>query len=105
MNRYFGQPRGAPFLADAQRVPTPVGQPCLECHEPIVEGDQGVVMPLLYEADGAPACRQAPEHRECMLLGVLGHVAGTCFCHEGLGSIRERGRATVAWAEANRSAP
>lgn len=103
MNRYFGQPWGAPFLADAQRVPVPVGRPCLICHEPIIDGDQGVVMPYLYQGeDGAPAQRDAAEHRECMLLGVLGHVAGTCFCHENLGSIRERGRATVAWAEERR---
>jgi hypothetical protein len=101
MNRYFGPPWDAPFIDDAEQVPTPVGQECLTCHESIVEGEQGVVMPLIYEADGAPAVRDAPEHRECMLLGVLGHLAGTCFCRDGLGSIRERGRATVAWAEDN----
>lgn len=102
MNRYFGQPWGAPFLEDAEQVPTPVGKPCLVCDEPVAEGDQGVVMPYAHTGDdGKPVSTDAAEHRECMLLGVLGHVAGTCFCHKGFASIRERGRATVAWVEAN----
>lgn len=102
MNRYFGPAWDAPFIEDAQQVPTPVGELCLECQEPIAEGEQGVVMPLIYEADGAPAMRYAPEHRGCMLLGVVGHIAGTCFCHGGLGTVRERGLLTVEWAERNR---
>lgn len=103
MNRFFGEPWGAPFIMDAERVPTPVGETCLGCEESIVDGDQGVVAPHLYAGDdGQPAGRLAAQHRECMLLAVLGHVAGTCFCHDGLGSARERGRATVAWAERNR---
>jgi hypothetical protein len=103
MNQYFGPPWDAPFIDDATQVATPVGETCLSCEEPITEGDQGVVMPLVYVGDdGEPATRPAVQHRECLLLGVVGHVAGTCFCHEGLGTARERGRATAAWVEAAR---
>lgn len=103
MNRYFGEPWDAPFVADAQPIDTPVGRTCLVCEESIEPGDQGVMMPLFYAGpDGGPVARLEAEHRGCMLLGVVGHMAGTCFCHEGLGSIRERGQATVAWVEANR---
>lgn len=105
MNHYFGQPWDAPFIDDAEQIPTPVGEPCLACEEPIAEGDQGVVMPYVYLGpDGKPATRSVAEHRECMLLGLLGHVAGTCFCHDGLGGHRERGQATVTWLAAEKEA-
>jgi hypothetical protein len=104
VNRYFGDPWDAPFVEDALRVPTPVGEPCLTCDEPIAEGDQGMVTSYLYEGfNGALAQREAAQHRECMLLGVVGYLAGQCQCFPGKGSLRERGRATVAWAEANRT--
>jgi hypothetical protein len=100
VNRYFGDPWDAPFIDDAQPVPTPVGMVCLSCGEPVAEGDQGVVTPYLYAGDdGAPAQGDTAQHRECMLLGVLGHLAGQCGCFPGKGSLRERGRATIAWAE------
>lgn len=100
MNVYFGQPWDAPFISDATEAPTPVGERCLECNEPVVDGDQGVIMPYSYVGEnGKPAHRMAAEHRGCFLLGVMGHLAGTCFCHNDKGTIRERGLATVAWAE------
>lgn len=104
MNRYFGEPWGAPFIDDAQRVPTPVGMDCSTCGEPVAEGDQGVVMPYVYAGpDGAPAQSDTAQHRECFLLDVVGHLAGQCQCFPGKGSLREHGRATIAWAEANRT--
>jgi hypothetical protein len=104
VNRYFGDPWDAPFIEDAEQVPTPVGEECPTCEEPIAQGDQGMVTPYIYEgADGAPAQRSLAQHRDCMLLGVLGHLAGQCECFPGKGSLRERGRATIAWAEANRT--
>lgn len=98
--RFFGEPWDAPITDGAVRVPTPIGQTCLACGEPVAEGDQGLVMPFVYlDDDGAPARTDTAQHRECLLLDVAGHMAGQCFCHEGLGTARERGRATVAWAE------
>ncbi|HET9144086.1 hypothetical protein [Actinophytocola sp.] len=103
MNRFFGEPWGAPFIADAEQVAAPVGKPCLECGELVAEGDQGLLVPHARAGDdGRPLSTDAPVHRECLVLGVFGHVAGTCFCHQGLGTMRERGRATVAWLEVNR---
>lgn len=103
MNHYFGPPWNAPFIDDAEQVSTPVGEECLTCHEPIAEGEQGVVMPHIHLGeDGKTAVRDAAQHRECMLLGLLGHLAGQCECFEGKGTLRERGRATVAWTEAMR---
>lgn len=105
MNHYFGSPWDAPFIAPARQVPTPVGESCLGCEEPIVEGDRGVLMPLAHVGDdGQPAHRMAAEHRECFLLGVLGHLAGQCYCHDGLGSHRERGRRTAEWLRRNKIA-
>jgi hypothetical protein len=104
VNRYFGDPWDAPFVADAAQVPTPVGETCVICEEPIVAGEQGMVTPLIYGAeDGTLRSRPAANHRGCSLLGVVGHMAGTCMCRPGLGTIRQRGLATVAWVEANRA--
>jgi hypothetical protein len=102
VNRRFGPFWDAPIARDATPVATPVGAICSLCEEPIAHGDQGIVTPLIYlDEHGKPRSRPAPQHRGCLLLGTVGHMAGTCFCHEGLGSIRERGLATIAWAEAN----
>ena len=106
MNPYFGEPWDSTFAANSEQVPTPVGETCLECREVIVDGDQGVIVPcVLFPLDGSGrSTTSAPAHRECLLLSVIGHVAGTCFCHEGLGTHRERGRATVAWQTRRRAA-
>jgi hypothetical protein len=100
VNKYFGEPWDAPFIADAQRVATPVGEPCIICQEPIVAGEQGMVTPLIHSGeDGTLRSRPAANHRGCSLLSTIGHMAGTCMCRPGLGSVRQRGLATVAWLE------
>ena len=104
MNQFFGQRWPALFLDDAQRVDTPIGECCLTCDEPFVEGDQGMTMPYVYEGeDGKPEHRMAAQHRECLLLGVVGHLAGQCECFPGKGTTRERARAAVEWAEEMRA--
>jgi hypothetical protein len=63
-------------------VPTPVGQPCLWCEEPIQEGDKGVTMPH-YGTDTCGGVKEMPHHIECMLrqtVGSVGHQNGTCWC-------------------------
>jgi hypothetical protein len=102
VNRYFGDPWDAPIVAHAEPIATPVGRSCIICGEPIVQGEQGIMMPVFYRGpDGATVARLEPEHRGCALLGLVGHLAGTCFCRPDLGSIRQRGLATVAWWEAD----
>lgn len=72
---HFGHPPwavGNP-LADAARVPTPVGKPCLMCAEPIAEGDSG-------QFNGGDP-RGKPMHIECLALSTIGHTFGVCGCH------------------------
>ena len=64
---------------DALRIETPVGDPCLWCHEPIEEGDRGVTMMELVDPDRAQV---QPMHIECNYRQVMGgpaHVNGTCY--------------------------
>ncbi len=67
--------------------PTPVGQPCLWCKEPIQEGDKGVVMPNVSGIAIAEAkVSLEPTHYECLMrqiLGSVGHQKGLCSCYGG----------------------
>lgn len=71
MNAYFGEPWGPMLEEDADSgvlcVETPVGQPCLDCGKPIVDGDQGLVIPCMH-IDGPTTLE--PHHRKCFLFGV-----------------------------------
>lgn len=91
-------------------VPTPIGEPCIRCKEPIAIEDSGVIMPLVDE-DGA---RAVAEHRECFLraiFGSVGHQRGLCICNGGPGvmddppgmTAREAARAAVEEWERKRS--
>ncbi len=64
--------------------PTPVGEKCLYCDEPIAAGDSGVIMSMI---EGSPLrLRLVVEHRECLLrrvLGSVGHQLGRCGCFGG----------------------
>lgn len=63
-------------------IPIPVGKLCLSCGEPILDGEQGYVMPYLKDA----SCTEEAQHRECLLrsaVGSVGHQMGTCSCHGG----------------------
>lgn len=95
-------------------VPTPVGQPCLWCGEPIAEGDQGQVMPVV-QGDGRGAVLR-PAHRECVLRSVMGsvaHMEGRCSCFggddpddvDGGSGWRREGLALDAWLRRNAAWP
>lgn len=108
--RYFGEPWDAPATDDGVRVPTPVGHACLyNCGEPIVEGDQGVVLPSLLGGPGdEPVATVLPAHRECFIRAAIGPVEHFIEgrCSGGPHSDenwREQGRATIAWLEARRA--
>ena len=44
-NQYFGDAWNPNIAKHHPHAPTPVGTPCLDCEEEIVEGDQGFIMP------------------------------------------------------------
>jgi hypothetical protein len=80
---YFGTPWDVPALDGATPVDTPIGQPCLQCSEPIAAGDRGWLMPVLCESDPTANPTHAefePIHAECQLLSVIGHLYGVCRC-------------------------
>lgn len=67
---FFGEPWPAPVCEQGSMVPTPVGELCGLCVEPIEPDHQGV-----YE-DGRP------QHRECTLrkaVGGIGHLTDHLF--------------------------
>lgn len=67
---WFGQSWGAPCCEPEDHVPTPIGRPCLRCREPIREGDQGLVSPLV-QLGGEWSIE--PHHIDCWLKGILPH--------------------------------
>lgn len=106
MIQFFGERWDAPQVdPPAVQVPTPVGETCLHCGEPIGGGvgDRGLLR-LAIRADGAGI---EPVHMECdlrMTLGGLDHLAGRCLCtgrgHEAdgeAGTAREEALAVLDW--------
>lgn len=66
--QWFGESWGAPICQHAPHAETPVGEPCDDgCGEPIRDGDQGYLVPLLRE-------REEPvylaHHRACWLRSI-----------------------------------
>jgi len=93
---YFGPWWDAPLLDRADQAPTPVGQPCLQCAEPIVEGDRGLIHITMRKVPGGPLeGRPEPIHAECNLIGVIGHQVGVCRCHGY--DTSTRAAAQLAW--------
>lgn len=87
MNAFFGEPWDAPATDGQPRVATPVGQKCLWCSMPIVEGDRGFIVPAMRQTPaGDWYADPLPQHRECQLRSVVGspaHLDGHCSCHGG----------------------
>lgn len=77
---FFGDRWDAPLVDDAVQVPTPVGQFCFNCTEPVAEGDRGLIRRVVRMVDGQPVGSDEPTHAECDLIGVLGHQMGVCSC-------------------------
>lgn len=68
--QYFGEAWPSGVCDDGEQAPTPVGELCFECQEPVREGDRGQFLTV----DGP---RPVPVHRECQLrvaLGGIGHL-------------------------------
>lgn len=75
---YFGPPWDAPAVEHATQGPTPVGQPCITCTDPIAPGERGWLRPALL-ATGAAGLH--PIHAECELAALVGHIVRVCSCH------------------------
>ena len=64
---WFGESWGAPVCEEARHLPTPTGQPCVECMVPIIDGDQGVVIPYVHRG----GWEMTNYHLPCFLSTVL----------------------------------
>lgn len=66
---WFGKSWGAPINEIQPHVETPVDEDCIFCHEPIVEDDQGYVMPYNDDSEGT---KRVAAHKRCQhrALGV-----------------------------------
>jgi len=73
----FGPRWHSVMTEHATWVPTPVGERCLFCEEPIEEGDQGFLRGHI-DASGKSSMRWA--HGGCDAIGVVGHIYGVCSC-------------------------
>lgn len=93
---FFGDPWDAPVTDDGTQVATPVGQRCYDCLETIGNGDQGFIR------GGVDIDRNAVVtfiHRECDMLGIVGHMVGVCPCTNPRGTRREQGAEVLRrWA-------
>lgn len=105
---YFGERWDAPLLdGRIHQIPTPIGEQCLHCTEPIMEGDRGLLRTCIRDnaslaglADGSVE----PTHLECDLRSSLGnakHLSGGCRytgdCQDEPGTMREQARAVLAY--------
>ncbi len=105
MIQFFGDRWDAPQVdPPATQVPTPVGQACLHCAEPIAAGDRGLLR-LAVRVEGAAV---EPVHMECdlrMTLGDMNHLTGQCLCagHQAEGGVhvyataRQEALAVLGW--------
>jgi hypothetical protein len=76
---YFGERWDAPAFDDAIEMPTPVGETCGLCEEPVEADDSGTIQQ--FYAGGVLGPR--PVHIECWLrqgLGSPAHLRGECSC-------------------------
>lgn len=77
MNVWFGIQPWAAVCYELEQVPTPVGEDCQWCHEPIALEDAGW---------GVGGDTGDWFHAECvtrMLVGSVGHQLGVCACKGG----------------------
>lgn len=111
---YFGERWDTPLLdGRIHQVPTPVGEQCLHCAEPITEGDRGLLRACIRDNAGLAGLTNGsvePVHLECDLRASLGnvkHVSGRCRytgdCHDEPGTMREQARDVLAYFNAQRS--
>lgn len=73
-DRWFGKSWGAACCEAEAHAPTPVGRPCMHCREPILEGSQGLIHPVVGERIGNMAAySMEPTHLDCFLKTIRPH--------------------------------
>lgn len=80
--KWFGKAYGAPYEGEAPHVPTPTGEPCAWCDEPIAATDDGMLIPHLGE--GLRVWHYACNMRS--IVGGVNHLRGVCTCYGGTAS-------------------
>lgn len=91
--RIFGALWDAPVCEGETAEPVPIGEPCMDCNEMIVEGDQGYIMACLRASGEVD---WLPQHKECSLMSVIGHNFGYCSCTDYQG-MTERQAGLRVW--------
>lgn len=99
---FFGEPWPSGVCDTGVQVPTPVGELCVNCDEPIEEGQQGTFIGVMRDAQRVSF---QPSHKECSLRAVLGgiaHIRKTpdCPCQGGNdpdGGYSRRDSALLVW--------
>lgn len=95
---YFGPAWSDHMLHRAQRVPTPLGDRCFLCEEPVIENDRGLIKGVARMGrDGDPYGDITPIHIECDVYPIIGHAVGVCHC---TGYPPNRDAAKLAWQRA-----
>ncbi len=77
MVRWFGKSWGAPCCAEDEHAPTPIGEPCARCREPVLLGHQGLIVPAFSLEKGPHAIAY---HLDCYLQSVLRHGPDCSRC-------------------------
>lgn len=98
---FFGEPWTSPLCTGGTQYPTPVGEDCEVCHQPIRAGDQGA---LVWAMVDPLAPVRLPHHRECVLrvmVGGIGHIVDCefwCQLHQdGDAGLSLRSSAVKVW--------
>lgn len=92
--QFFGDRWDAPRVDHAVQVPTPVGELCLYCAEPIEDGDRGLLTPAYLQQESGFGWSVEPLHLECDLRSVS-HLYRQCRCYVQHPTLRSEGLATL----------
>lgn len=104
---YFGDKWDVPMLDEGdslrvEQVPLPTHLSCTNCGESFVEGDRGLLRPVLgLDGEGQLklAAREGGVHAECDMRAMIGHQFQACDCYLPTLSWREQGR--QVWERVN----
>ena len=80
MTQWFGKSWGAPCCEEDEHVPTPLWAACLRCKEPIREGDQGIVTPLVSMIGDVYTGTTCAYHLDCWTKHLLPHGPDCPHC-------------------------
>jgi hypothetical protein len=109
MSNWWGSPwpssqERAPVCGDdRERIPTPVGEPCMHCGVEIQVGEQGVSFPGYTDAPDGWQMEMFHTHKACMLRTVLGcsaNLEGRGHDHET--SYRDDALRVERWVDEHR---